>query len=376
VLSAAAALLSEASTPDHAGSLEAALLVHASSLQSPSRHLRTAALRWLCAVAEASGESLDLRGVAANDTITTLGQVLTRWLDINAHDAHDVEKGGNVLEFVKTSQVAVAAMRRGVEGGTVTEAMVEPLTRCALGALHVRLAPLWPEVIKLLGAMTAKTAHAPAWDALFAEVEALQGACLDAHDAAAAAVESGDDRSKHHKRNGKKHASINDDGGGSGSGGGDMSTAAAALSKRMTAAVNPVEAGTERWARYGLLLRAVAASPQVKPYTLHPIPYTLHPAPYTLHSTLYTPYPIPYTLYPLLNTLHPTPHTLHPTPFTLHPTIFHTLHPTFHALHPTFHTLHPTFHTLHSISYTLDPPPSTFHPTTLNPKPQIPNPKP
>ncbi len=37
------------------------------------------------------------------------------------------ENGVNVLDFVKRSQVALAAMRRGVEGGSVTADMIEPM---------------------------------------------------------------------------------------------------------------------------------------------------------------------------------------------------------------------------------------------------------
>ena len=48
---------------------------------------------------------------------------------------------------------------------------------------------------------------------------------------------------------------------GEGGGGGATSAALEALGKRMTAAVYPVENGTERWTRLGLLLRCVSASP-------------------------------------------------------------------------------------------------------------------
>jgi hypothetical protein len=87
VLTAAAELLSGASSA--VGSLEEALALHSPSLQSPSRHLRTAALRFLCAVGESLRETVDLDG-AANDIPTTVCEMLARWLAINKHDAHDV----------------------------------------------------------------------------------------------------------------------------------------------------------------------------------------------------------------------------------------------------------------------------------------------
>ena len=274
VLSAAAALLEDAcegastgSSGDGPGSLEAALKIHGASLQHPSRHLRAATLRYLVAVARAAGDDVDVEGVAANEVPATLGAMLARWLQINQHDVHDVEKGGNVLEFAKRSQVAIAAMRRGVEEGKAgVEAMVETMTRCALGTFHVRLASLWPEAIKLLGALTAKQTHEKAWAALFAESEALQRACLEAHDAAAATVETdgalrgGRKSIAPNSRRGEGsqiRESIHDD-------------VADALSRRMSAAARPVEAGTERWARLGLLLRAMAASPQAA--SRHPAP--------------------------------------------------------------------------------------------------------
>jgi hypothetical protein len=142
------------------------------------------------------------------------------------------------------------------------------MARCALGALHVRLATLWPETIKLLAALTLmkqeQGGHVPAWDALFLEVEELQGACLDTHDAAAAAAAADDGGGKHKKKFGRRSFG----GGGGGDASPEVSEAAAVLSKRMSAGVNPVEAGTEKWKRLELLLRAVTASSQVGLYTL------------------------------------------------------------------------------------------------------------
>jgi U3 small nucleolar RNA-associated protein 20 len=118
VLDAAAALLSGAGASAASGpgdALDDALRTHLPSLQSPSRHLRAATLRYLRAVAEAeAGEAIDLDGVPANQTPATVGEMLVRWLEINARDAH--EAAGDVLEFAKRSQVALAAMRRGAGG--------------------------------------------------------------------------------------------------------------------------------------------------------------------------------------------------------------------------------------------------------------------
>jgi hypothetical protein len=86
---------------------------------------------------------------------------------------------------------------------------------------------------------------APAWDVLFAEASEAQAACLGSHDAAAAGLVNGGKRKK----------------GGGFKGDSEGEDVAAALGKRMSAAVYPVEAGTEQWMRLGLLLRSIAASP-------------------------------------------------------------------------------------------------------------------
>jgi hypothetical protein len=60
--------------------------------------------------------------------LESLGDFFARWLEINQHDVHDVNKS-NVMEFMKKCQVSLASMKRSVEAGTVTAEMAEPIAR-------------------------------------------------------------------------------------------------------------------------------------------------------------------------------------------------------------------------------------------------------
>ena len=186
-LVAAADLLAGASDPSAIGSFGEAVTRHSRRLKSPSRHQRVGALRYLCAVADASGEcdAADARAAGANDTPRSLAECLHRWLKVNEVDVHDVTGGPNVMEFAKTAQVSIAAMRRAVEQEALGPDAAEALATCALGALHIRLATVWPETHKLFGALTERNAFEPAWTALFEDLKSHQTRCLDAHDAAA-----------------------------------------------------------------------------------------------------------------------------------------------------------------------------------------------
>ena len=261
-LVAAADLLAGASDPSAIGSFGDAVSRHSRRLKSPSRHLRVGALRYLCAVADASGEcdAADARAAGANDTPRSLAECLHRWLKVNEVDVHDVVGGPNVMEFAKTAQVSIAAMRRAVEQEALGPDAAEALATCALGALHIRLATVWPETHKLFGALTERNAFEPAWTALFEDLKSHQTRCLDAHDAAAILAAA----------HGRKKGEWHDDRSGPDARSGASNEAAEALQRRMESETIPTEAGTERWQRLGLLLRSVASSPAAA--SRHPAP--------------------------------------------------------------------------------------------------------
>ena len=220
------------------------------------------ALRYLCAVADASGEcdAADARAAGANDTPRSLAECLHRWLKVNEVDVHDVTGGPNVMEFAKTAQVSIAAMRRAVEQEVLGPDAAEALSTCALGALHIRLATVWPETHKLFGALTERKEFEPAWTALFEDLKSYQTRCLDAHDAAAINAAA----------HGRKKGEWHDDRPGAARLAGASDEAAEALQRRMERETFPTEAGTERWQRLGLLLRSVASSPAAA--SRHPAP--------------------------------------------------------------------------------------------------------
>ena len=260
-LVAAADLLAGASDPSAIGSFGDAVTRHGWRLESPSRHHRVGALRYLCAVADASGEcdAVDARAAGANDTPRSLAECLHRWLKVNEVDVHDVTGGPNVMEFAKSAQVSIAAMRRAVEQDVLGPGAAEALSSCALGALHIRLATVWPATQELFGALTERKEFEPAWTALFQDLKSHQTRCLDAHDAAAinAAAHGRKKGEWHDDRPGAARAGTSDE-------------VAQALQRRMESETCPTEAGTERWQRLGLLLRSVASSPAAA--SRHPAP--------------------------------------------------------------------------------------------------------
>jgi U3 small nucleolar RNA-associated protein 20 len=263
-LSAAADLLAGASDPNAVGSFMDAVAAHQSSLKSPSRHMRVGALRYLCAVADAVGEcdADDARAAGANDTPANLAECLHRWLKVNEVDVHDTSNGPNVMEFAKTAQVSIAAIRRAVEQEVLGAECAQTLATCGLGALHIRLASVWPETYKLFGALTERKEFEAAWTVLFDDLNEYQVLCLDAHDAAAI------NAAEHGRKKGEWR-----DGEGGGEGRCDdahANAAAEALQRRMENETVPTEQGTERWQRLGLLLRSVASSPPAA--SRHPAP--------------------------------------------------------------------------------------------------------
>ena len=165
----------------------------ASTVRCEDRHARAATLAFLCEVSAAVGEcgfewdrGLVRGGAAAGATPNSLGAALRLWLDVNARDAADATRSG-VMEYAKTSQVAIASITRFCESDAFEPEWAEPVALCALGATRLRLATLWPGLVKLLGAAAARAALEPAWAALFAGLEEAQRECLDAHDAATSA---------------------------------------------------------------------------------------------------------------------------------------------------------------------------------------------
>ena len=257
-VSAAAALLRREPGRVPPDALRTALETHAHALQSPSRHLRAATLEFLCALAEATGECPPLDECSTSETPGSLGEIFFRWLEINRRDASDASLGG-VMEYAKKSQVAMASMTRMVEQGDRVEAWwAAPMARCALGGFHARLATLWPEMIKHIGALAAVKERDSAWDALFRELTDTQRECLDAHDAAAAAVSAGADRKKWKDGGESRRARLAD------------TSPAEALTRRVSAEAFPNESGTERWTRVGLLIRAATASKSAA--SRHPAP--------------------------------------------------------------------------------------------------------
>ena len=241
-----------------------AVAAHQSSLKSPSRHMRVGALRYLCAVADAVGEcdADNARAAGANDTPANLAECLHRWLKVNEVDVHDTSNGPNVMEFAKTAQVSIAAIRRAVEQEVLGAECAQTLATCGLGALHIRLASVWPETYKLFGALTERKEFEAAWTVLFDDLNEYQVLCLDAHDAAAI------NAAEHGRKKGEWR-----DGEGGGEGRRDdahANAAAEALQRRMENETVPTEQGTERWQRLGLLLRSVASSPPAA--SRHPAP--------------------------------------------------------------------------------------------------------
>ena len=279
------------------------------NLHAPSRHARAATLAFLCEVSAAIGECGDADprdGVAAGATPSSLGATLRLWLEINSRDAADATRGG-VMEYAKTSQVAIASVARAVESAAFKPEWARPVALCALGATRLRLATLWPGLIKLLGAAGARAALEPAWAALFADLEAAQRECLDAHDAAtrlaktgvvnASATgararrgwveapngavqdaiegsESADDEAEvgDEKKTPTSPANV------AGDAANDADkpyeafdrAPAATLRARALRACFPEEPGVDRWTRFGTLVRCVAGSPQAA--ARHPLP--------------------------------------------------------------------------------------------------------
>ena len=165
------------------------------NLQAPSRHARVATLAFLCEVSAAVGEcgfewdrGLVRGGAAAGATPNSLGAALRLWLDVNARDAADATRSG-VMEYAKTSQVAIASITRFCESDAFEPEWAEPVALCALERDQA------PARHALAGARQAarrgggaRAALEPAWAALFAGLEEAQRECLDAHDAATSAA--------------------------------------------------------------------------------------------------------------------------------------------------------------------------------------------
>jgi hypothetical protein len=179
-------------SPSHAP-LYSSLSVLGDALRAPSRHARFAALAFLCEMSASTGEcgeaNVTAETISAGDTPTSLGSILHLFKDVNARDAADAAKSG-VMEYAKTSQVAIASVMRAVEGDAFKPEWARWTALCALGATRLRLATLWPALIKLLGAASARAALEPAWEALFSSLEGAQRECLDAHDAATGAAKT------------------------------------------------------------------------------------------------------------------------------------------------------------------------------------------
>ena len=280
------------------------------NLQAPSRHARRATLAFLCEVSAAIGECGDVDprdGVAAGAAPRSLGCVFSLWLEINSRDAADATKSG-VMEYAKTSQVAIASVARAVEGDAFKPEWAHPTALCALGATRLRLATLWPGLIKLLGAAAARAALEPAWAALFAGLEAAQRECLDAHDAATRLAaetrvsvgnaslsartkrrgwidatddaEEETDRFPETEEEATENLAANDEAADNAAKrmtDDDEQNAvstdhapAAALRARALRACFPEEQGVDRWTRFGTLVRCVAGSPQAA--ARHPLP--------------------------------------------------------------------------------------------------------
>jgi U3 small nucleolar RNA-associated protein 20 len=259
------------------------------NLQAPSRHARVATLAFLCEVSAAVGEcgsewdrGLVRGGAAAGTTPNSLGAALRLWLDVNARDAADATRSG-VMEYAKTSQVAIASITRFCESDAFEPEWAEPVALCALGATRLRLATLWPGLIKLLGAAAARATLEPAWAALFAGLEEAQRECLDAHDAATSAAKAGAPTAARGRRRGwvEVEAEAEEEESGDETRVADTvsekpkpketePSAALALRARLLNACFPEEQGVDRWTRFGTLVRCVAGSPQAA--VRHPLP--------------------------------------------------------------------------------------------------------
>ena len=264
------------------------------NLQAPSRHARVATLAFLCEVSAAVGEcgfewdrGLVRGGAAAGATPNSLGAALRLWLDVNARDAADATRSG-VMEYAKTSQVAIASITRFCESDAFEPEWAEPVALCALGATRLRLATLWPGLVKLLGAAAARAALEPAWAALFAGLEEAQRECLDAHDAATSAAKAGAPTAARGRRRGwvEVESEAEEEEAGDETRVADTDTkpkpkpkpkpkedepsAALALRARLLNACFPEEQGVDRWTRFGTLVRCVAGSPQAA--ARHPLP--------------------------------------------------------------------------------------------------------
>ena len=264
------------------------------NLQAPSRHARVATLAFLCEVSAAVGEcgfewdrGLVRGGAAAGATPNSLGAALRLWLDVNARDAADATRSG-VMEYAKTSQVAIASITRFCESDAFEPEWAEPVALCALGATRLRLATLWPGLVKLLGAAAARAALEPAWAALFASLEEAQRECLDAHDAATSAAKAGAPTAARGRRRGwvEVESEAEEEEAGDETRVADTDTdtkpkpkpkpkedepsAALALRARLLNACFPEEQGVDRWTRFGTLVRCVAGSPQAA--ARHPLP--------------------------------------------------------------------------------------------------------
>ena len=264
------------------------------NLQAPSRHARVATLAFLCEVSAAVGEcgsewdrGLVGGGAAAGTTPNSLGAALRLWLDVNARDAADATRSG-VMEYAKTSQVAIASITRFCESDAFEPEWAEPVALCALGATRLRLATLWPGLVKLLGAAAARAALEPAWAALFAGLEEAQRECLDAHDAATSAAKAGAPTAARGRRRGwvEVEAEAEEEESGDETRVADVADtvsekpfrkketepgrAALALRARLLNACFPEEQGVDRWTRFGTLVRCVAGSPQAA--VRHPLP--------------------------------------------------------------------------------------------------------
>ena len=267
------------------------------NLQAPSRHARVATLAFLCEVSAAVGEcgfewdrglvrGGAAAGAAAGATPNSLGAALRLWLDVNARDAADATRSG-VMEYAKTSQVAIASITRFCESDAFEPEWAEPVALCALGATRLRLATLWPGLVKLLGAAAARAALEPAWAALFAGLEEAQRECLDAHDAATSAAKAGAPTAARGRRRGWVEVeSEAEEEAGDETRVADTDTkpkpkpkpkpkedepsAALALRARLLNACFPEEQGVDRWTRFGTLVRCVAGSPQAA--ARHPLP--------------------------------------------------------------------------------------------------------
>ena len=288
----------ENSSENTVNALSTALETHGSYLNAPSRHLRAATCAFLRDVEryvdrkkvfDAAAEETDVSDAAANPSATpaSLGAVFDRFHLVFARDPADAS-GTGVMAYAKAAQGAVrsAARLAGREGsgsggkkGFPAE-WAGPVAACALGAFRSRLATLWPEAITLVGAVTKRAQNRAAWDAVFAELEATQAECLRAHEEAAARVAAAESFSKKGERasdgvdasrgGGPKKAfikgpSLSSESKGETAEGAPSppsSGCALALQSKARAFAYPVEQGTERWTRLGLVLRSVAASPE------------------------------------------------------------------------------------------------------------------